>query len=746
EKMQQERSSQTPKQPLQVRKSQTDLSAWRKGRTTNGEKSVQNHQSPDGQKNDSEQGSFEQALSYFKKVPDRVSLRKNTALQKSLAAVETIALQRGLPPEGFHVLLKVALSGKLADAVNARLLKCLVPASVVPEGAVVSAVSLLCVSKCSSNVQLLFIRWLITMFDYIDSKEQLHALYAVFFHLLQDEKMCPYVCHLLYLLTRKENVKPFRVRRLLELQAKMGMQCHLQALLSLYKLFCPELVTITLPGKTKNFFKNSEGPWKAAMNTVRQRNFPVHQPLLLGTAQPQSRKRKWNAQLIVPASSTSRNNLEENRGSHVDLYSTSQSFPVEQLQTFPQLLHNIHRLEFPSQMASVLTNPLLLHYMNCVKDESVYLRLHFWMSQALQEECTWCVADNHQNEEEFKIFLETIYKTECFLQEGFSSCEEFLYKSLPLWDGVCCQSQVLKLVSWIPLRSFSGMKSQLYDPLAQLFFTSSLYFKCGVLESLTELLQNWLNCHMFCPDSESESQVHSLDTTLSGLLNALAELINFVGRISTAALRLERKSSFLLHFILSFYETVGFASFLQVCDIYLRYNLPLLILPPAGIFYPALLSMSPVILNQLCYLMYRYRTNLVAAKKNELSKKKSLQFKISSQTYREYNQYVIAMVGCLWTSNVFQKDTHPQGLRMDEELLKATAVQDYKTSFNIVYHPAMIGYAVQFLQQAFPDEATLNFSLIKGKRWNWYLEFLYAQGLEGLKAFIESSINRVSRA
>lgn len=49
-----------------------------------------------------------------------------------------------------------------------------------------------------------------------------------------------------------------------------------------------------------------------------------------------------------------------------------------------------------------------------------------------------------------------------------------------------------------------------------------------------------------------------------------------------------------------------FASFLQVCDMYLKYNLPLLIMPPAGVFYPALLSMDSVSLNQLCYIMYRY--------------------------------------------------------------------------------------------------------------------------------------------
>ncbi|XP_010713315.1 centromere protein I [Meleagris gallopavo] len=689
--MQRRRSSKHSKRPLQVHHSnQTDLSAWRKGGTVDTEKSAQSDQ-----KNDNEQDSLEEALSYFEKIQDRVSVKNNEALQKHLSTMESIALKRGLPPEGFDVLLDVALSGKLADTVNTRLLKSLIPASAIPESSVVSSVSWFCVSKCSNNIQLLYLRWLITMFDFIDHKERIHALYGIFFSFLNDEKLCPYICHVLYLLTRKENVKPFRVRRLLDLQAKMGMQPHLQALLSLYKLFCPELVSITLPRKMKTFFKNADGPWKAAINAVRQRNqanSTVPQLLLLDTAQPHSRKRKWNTQLIVPASSANaQNSVVGRKMSRVDSFSANRFFPVEQLRTFPQLLQNIHRLEFPSQMGSVLTNPLLLHYMNCSKDESVYLRLYYWMGQTLQEECTWCVVDNNQYEEEFKSFLETAYKAECFLQEGFPSCEEFLYRSLPLWDGVSCRSQILQLISWIPLSTFSEIKSQLCDPLAQLFFTSSLYFKCSVLESLKELLQNWLNWHVVQLDSESDSQFSSLNTTLSGLVNGVAELINFVGWISTAALHLEKSHTFLLYFILDFYETV--------CDIYLKYKLPLLIMPPAGVFYPALLSMDSVNLNQLCYIMYRYRTNLIAAKENEMSKKKIQQFKFSSQTYQEYNQYIIAMVGCLWTSSAFQKDNHPQGICLDDELLKKTGVQEYKNSFNIVYHPALMCYAVDFLQQ-----------------------------------------------
>lgn len=63
--MQRRRSSKHSKQPLHVHDSnQTDLSAWRKERSIDTEKTVQNQQSPS---DDSEHNSLEQALRFFEK-------------------------------------------------------------------------------------------------------------------------------------------------------------------------------------------------------------------------------------------------------------------------------------------------------------------------------------------------------------------------------------------------------------------------------------------------------------------------------------------------------------------------------------------------------------------------------------------------------------------------------------------------------------------------------------------------------
>ncbi|XP_077921501.1 centromere protein I isoform X2 [Halichoerus grypus] len=645
-----------------------------------------------GHADDQGEDALQIAVRYFEKGPIETSQSKDKILEKHLKTVENVAWKNGLAPEGIDILLNVALSGKFGSAVNTRILKCMIPTTLIPEDSVVKAVSWLCVGKCSGSTKVLFYRWLVAMFDFIDHKDQINLLYGFFFASLQDDALCPYVCHLLYLLTRKENVKPFRVRKLLDLQAKMGMQPHLQALLSLYKFFAPTLISVSLP----------------------------------------ARKKKWNSCSVIPVLNSSSCSKECGKKGMTlsDYLSSNGSFPLEQLKSFPQLLQNIHCLELPSQMGAVLNNSLLLHYINCVKDESILLRLYHWLSQTLQEECIWYKMNNYEHGKEFTNFLDTIIRAECFLQEGFYSCETFLYKSLPLWDGFCCRSQFLQLVSWIPFSSFSELKPLLFDHLAQLFFTSTIYFKCSVLQSLKELLQNWLL--WLSADVHMKPVMNSpLETTLGGSMNSVSELIQYVGQLSTTAMRLENNSTFLLHFILDFYE--------KVCDIYINYNLPLVVLFPLGIFYSALLSLDSSILNQLCYIMHRYRNNLTAAKKNELVQKTKSEFNFSSKTYQEFNHYLTAMVGCLWTSKPFQK-----GLYIDPEVLEKTGIAEYKNSLNLVHHPALLNYAVSFLLQEWPEERTVSMSSIRGKKWNWYLDYLFSEGLQGLKLFIRSSIHHSS--
>ncbi|XP_037054831.1 centromere protein I isoform X2 [Peromyscus leucopus] len=715
---------------------QTNLLAWKVKEKSGNSKSVlkeSNSVEDSEHTNDQAEDDLQIAVGYFQKGPKKASLNKDKVLEKHLKTVENVAWKSGLAPEAIDILLNVALSGKFGNAINTRILKCMIPETLISEDSVVKAVSWLCVGKCSSNTKVLFYQWLVAMFDFIDRKKQINLLYGFFFASLQDDALCPHVCHLLYLLTKKENVKPFRVRKLLDLQAKMGMQHHLQALLSLYKFFAPTLISVSLPARRKIYFNNSKNLWTSALLAVKLRNqgaFPEPPKLTLGPTKGSSLKRKWNSHSVIPPLNSANKECGQKKMSLSDYLSSARSLPLEELRSFPQLLQNIHCLELPSQMSSALNNSLLLHYINCVKDESILLRLYYWLSQTLQEECMWYNMNNYEEEKEFINFLDIVIRVQCFLQEGFYSSEVFLFKSLPLWDGFSCRSQFLQLMAWIPFSSFSEVKPLLFDHLAPLFFTSTIYFKCSVLQSLKELLQNWLL--WLSTDAHVQPVTNSpLETTLGGSMDSVAQLIDYVGWLSMVAVRLESNSTLLLHFILDFYE--------KVCDIYINYDLPLVVLFPPMIFHSALLSLDASILNQLCYIIYRYRNNLTAAKKNNFLKKAKSEFNLSSKICQEFNYYLTVMVHCLWMSKPFEK-----GVYIDPQTLENTGETEYKNSLNLVHHPALLSYAASFLLQESPEERTVELSSIQGKKWNWYLDYLFSEGFQGLKLFIKSSIHRSS--
>uniref|UniRef100_UPI00398F3A56 centromere protein I isoform X2 n=1 Tax=Pristiophorus japonicus TaxID=55135 RepID=UPI00398F3A56 len=661
--------------------------------------------------------SLRKAVEYFATVKERTPSNGNLHME----AIEGIAFEKGLLPDAIEALLDVAMSGRLVDRFNTRLLKCLIPASVVPESAVTKAISWMCTRKPTIHIQVLFMRWLLTVFDLLNSKKELHSLYGIIFFYLQNDKLCPYMCRLLYLLTKKDNVKRFRVKKLIDLQSKMGIQTHLVALILLYKIHAPEYVSLVPLGKPKNF-QVSGSLWKKAIDRIQNNGYRhlAEAPSLVNLTEPpvRKRKRKMHRELIPVVSSAP----------HVTQLSRSQmqnkTFPLEQLTTFSQLLQNFDWIEFPAQMGSVLRSPLLLHYINWVKDDSALLRLDLWLAQTLQEEFADCNGESMQKEEEFTEFLNIIIRAQECLQEGFSCCEDFVFKSLTLWDSSWCSSQILALLTRIP--PSSDVIYLYFDPLKKLFFTSSVYFKCNVIESLTNLLVKWLTWHSVCV-AEMDKEIPNVlqspqNVTLSGLVNSISELVEFCARISIVALQMEAYNSLLLHFILNFYETVS--------DIYLKYNLPLVIMPPAGIFYPALLSLESVSLNQLCYVLYRYRTNLIALKSLDPSKNVHIGLQVNRKMFQQYNAFVKAAVSCLWTSRSFAHDIHPMGIGIEYNLLAQTRVPDSKSSFTIVNHPALMGHAINFIQQ--------------GKVWNWYVEYLYNQGLDGLKLFLEFSIHTSS--
>lgn len=53
-------------------------------------------------------------------------------------------------------------------------------------------------------------------------------------------------------------------------------------------------------------------------------------------------------------------------------------------------------------------------------------------------------------------------------------------------------------------------------------------------------------------------------------------------------------------------DYILFSPLVKASDTFLKFDLPLVVMPPPGVFYPALLATDPVSVDRLAYIMHRW--------------------------------------------------------------------------------------------------------------------------------------------
>uniref|UniRef100_S4RYS4 Centromere protein I n=1 Tax=Petromyzon marinus TaxID=7757 RepID=S4RYS4_PETMA len=661
---------------------------------------------------------------------------KNRVLQNfHLTIVEAAARRHGLDPHDLQELLIMALSSKFSLAVKLKMVKCLIPSSVVLGSTPAIIISWMCTLSSTNNVQAWLLRWLVMVFDLIEEKETLHLLYGMIFNYVRYEKLSSYACHLLYLLTRREDVKLFRVQLLLSIHTKLGLKDspapHFMGLLSLFKAYCPTLMSLSLPTRSRKYFRSEDKNWIASLKLVQNKNkttathtdFPTAGLYSSPPAQKAvGRKRTRTGAIPDLASSelTSTNRYQMDDGTSADNAPTSCLL----IRTLPDLLNNIHNLEFPAQMASVLSSDILISFLSCAMDPVSQNRIDFWLSNTLEEGCRGHKANSYEEALHKAEFLNRIVHTQEMLKEGFSSVSYFLTSWLSVWDGETLRPQTLKLLTRLNLQDSSGMKNGLFHPLTLTFISSCVYFKCAIIESLHRLLINLL----MAKQTQAETEVNAVGLTeqptfltLQGQWHAIHQLVNFISELATAALQQEMSNCLLMHCILDFYQTVA--------KVYNIGNLPVVLVAPQSVVYPAFLSADHSTLDRLCHLLCSYRKVIT-----ELKTVKSLtrqDFIWKKESIKAYNEYVMCIISCLWKSCAFSGDStfgRFVNKRHFEGEPSYIGEPGHNCGYSLIYHPALLGMALRFIAQ--------------GVAWENYVDFLCTLYMKGLKNLIQYSVKR----
>ncbi|KAK3603764.1 hypothetical protein CHS0354_023383 [Potamilus streckersoni] len=699
------------------------------------------------------------AVNYLVTADSKLRIKGNEALHKSLEVIERTATSLGLSPDQILQLVDVAASGKQGETVSKKLIKLLIPATKVPETAVLKAISWICTNRPSMTIQCLLIRWIIVVYDYIDRRDRLHGLYGLLFRFLHFHSLLPYMCQLLYFLTRREDVKLYRVRQLLELQKNLGQQPYLTGLLLIYKHYQPGLLSVVINRNYKSLFPTYDRKWGAMVRLIQEKSNPLERSqndTVLERLQPKldtsymaaaSKRRKLDC---IPDihSNASRADFAKGGFSKLNLLNGT-VVPFVHISTFGKLLESIDKIEFPNQMGAVLKSRLLQHVISYSSDKVAVTRFQFWLQATLHEVLLDYPLENG-NEYTARL-LRLLKSFQDFLQEGIPVLDAVLSSYICQWNGLDNRCLILKLLARCRLHQFSYFRESILNPLGKLFFSSAVYFKCQTIQALTDMLQNQVAVERLHHEELVSYQTQSdINTTKSKPMSVLfweeegeedfktvdfvREFIQFVSQLCLVALQCGRSHPLLEHCILNFLEM---ASFLHKC-----YQVPFVVFPPASLCVRLLFSTNPYTVSRLCSVISRFKCVFQSLKMQQNTGQLEGRRNESFESVTEVNKTILCLINALWRCKAFD---HSEEARQMEELSFSPELVDQRIGvdcgemLSIYHHQAFSCFTYKFIKEnTLGIKHPTEIKVCKRE----FLGYLERHNLKGLNEFVSSVIIR----
>ncbi|XP_071084861.1 centromere protein I-like [Haliotis cracherodii] len=701
---------------------------------------------------------LDDAVELISKCDSSTKVRGNLQLQLALDTIQDVAETEGLQPAQITTLLDKAASSVLVQTVSSRLIRCLIPRVFIPEKAVVKAVSWMCTNKPSTTIQSLLVRWVLLIYDHMDTHNKLHNLYGILFYFLENQTLFPYICHLLYQLTRKEDVKMFRVRRLLFLQNKYGSQPYIVGLLSLYKLYYPNLVSVPVSATRKIFFKSHDRKWAEVIKRVQEKalseqglSITVQESQLskagagpgggaakrINTSAVMSRSKR--RRIITPAVHSS--SLDDNKQSdNVQLMIDHITVPFVRVNSFKEMLNQIDRIEFPSQIAAALQDPILQHVVAYSADQIVALRFSYWLQHTLIEEFFDLPRENRDEKQKF---LDLLINFTDFLQEGIPVVDMFLQRFLLTWNGSDYRQHILRLISRCRIYPYGVLNDYILEPLRKLYFSSTVYFKCQVILTLVEMIKNYtaFEWPRYKDLMENESSVKGPTSSCMSIfqehggkfrpLQTLQDLIYFTDSLATLGLQLEEDNTLLANCVLDYVQLLS-----SLCQ---TYGVPFVALSPPSLLGRFLVDDSVLSVTRLCSIMCNYKGAFEALKSRQTPADLDQIDRDGTEDIQSFNRLLLDICNGLWRNRAFEAtgslvfDFNPSEF--------VSSVPRPNENFSIYLHHAFLGCSLAFLSETQPAGKKVHPGQIKAVK-DYFLKFLEREHIKSIPQFIRTFIRK----
>ncbi|KAK9323370.1 centromere protein I [Lipomyces orientalis] len=361
-----------------------------------------------------------------------------------------------------------------------QLIKLLYPREKVDDDVVIRVVGCLGVGqrKADQPVQVNLLRWLVLIQPFLKSQRVVSLVYRILFMHLSFESTRQWIAHLLFLATKRKDIKPWRIQYLLELQNKYRESQHLTGLLLLYKEFCPDIVIDRFSKLRGTLFKYPDPQFLSIIHEVHSRANTV-------SGEDLGRARDWlihskRRKLTIPEVVT--RDVSE------------KSVTVEEMSTLASFVKNIERVSLPAQVGSVLRDDGMVKRILVNRpSQRAWARLNTWIANSLREELDAIQEKSYAGEDLLGELLARSYDLCLYTKELLVSVEDFLCMYLARWDGIRHRSIVFKLLLLMPLMRWEIIEREITSPLIAIFHkdTENWLFRCDYLLFLENLLRSY---------------------------------------------------------------------------------------------------------------------------------------------------------------------------------------------------------------------------------------------------------------
>ncbi|KAK9374896.1 centromere protein I [Lipomyces chichibuensis] len=417
---------------------------------------------------------------------DGLHASRTTVISKSTASdhlsMITIHVhEHGLSPDDLSKTIDILTRpSSLKKSQALQLLKLLYPREKIDDDIVIRIVGCLGVGqgKADQLVQVCLLRWLVLIQPFLKSQKILSKVYQILFMHLSYESTRQWIAHLLFLATKRHDIRPWRIQYLLEMQNKYRESQHLTGLLLLYKEYFPEIVIDRFAKLRGALFRYPDPQFLSVIREVHARanSLSGAVPSFPRDGLRNLKRRKLNIPEMVT------------------LDVSAKSVTVEELSTLASFAKNIDRVSLPAQVGSVLRDDGMVKRILVNRpSQRAWARLNTWIASSLREELEDAEENGNRGEGLLGELLARSYDLCLYTKELLISVEDFLCIYLPRWDGVRHRSTVFKLLLLMPLRRWEIIDRDITSPLTAIFQkdTENWSFRYDYLVFLEDLLRSY---------------------------------------------------------------------------------------------------------------------------------------------------------------------------------------------------------------------------------------------------------------